>query len=331
MTKNIDFNQAFVSLSNSNIKPVYFLVGSDQFLQDYFINELESCLFKNQPIDKAVLMADDIGSKEVVNKLNESDLFSSKKLFILRNPNSLRGKTREEFIDYCSNPNTQHYLVIVYEEFVLKNKFLKTLGTNHGVISVSTPFENEMVKWVKKFFEQNGVRNISGILTKKIIEAYGDSLFSLQNEIDKLSLNFSGDSEFTDDELDNFISSTRGYKKFELFNYLGKKETFLSLKLGRSLVSQDSSMLELLKPLNEFYQELLFAKIFSGTNQAKKSFSLLAPSILRQLPMYANNYSGKEIVSALKRLGKIDKQIKSSQIDDESAITEFIFSATSDG
>ena len=86
-----------------------------------------------------------------------------------------------------------------------------------------------------------------------------------------------------------------------------------------------------LKPLNEFYQELLFAKIFSGTNQAKKSFSLLAPSILRQLPMYANNYSGKEIVSALKRLGKIDKQIKSSQIDDESAITEFIFSATSDG
>ena len=114
-------------------------------------------------------------------------------------------------------------------------------------------------------------------------------------------------------------------------HYLGKKETFLSLKLGRSLVSQDSSMLELLKPLNEFYQELLFAKIFSGTNQAKKSFSLLAPSILRQLPMYANNYSGKEIVSALKRLGKIDKQIKSSQIDDESAITEFIFSATSDG
>jgi DNA polymerase III delta subunit len=252
-------------------------------------------------------------------------------LFILRNPNSLRGKTREEFIDYCLNPNTQHYLVIVYEEFGLKNKFLITLGTNHGVISVSTPFENEMVKWVKKFFEQNGVRNISGKLTKKIIEAYGDSLFSLKNEIDKLSLNFSGDSVFTDDELDNFISSTRGYKKFELFNYLGKKETFLSLKLGRSLVSQDSSMLELLKPLNEFYQELLFAKIFSGTNQAKKSFSLLAPSILRQLPMYANNYSGKEIVSALKRLGKIDKQIKSSQIDDESAITEFIFSATSDG
>ena len=144
-------------------------------------------------------------------------------------------------------------------------------------------------------------------------------------------MNFSGDSEFTEDELDNFISSTRGYKKFELFNYLGKKETFLSLKLGRSLVSQDSSMLELLKPLNEFYQELLFAKIFSGTNQHKKSFSLLAPSILRQLPVYANNYSGKEIVSALKRLGKIDKQIKSSQIDDESAITEFIFSATSDG
>ena len=76
---------------------------------------------------------------------------------------------------------------------------------------------------------------------------------------------------------------------------------------------------------------MLYLKIFRGTNQVKKSFTLLSPSIVRQLPKFAKNYSGKEIVSALKRLGKIDKQLKNSQIDDESAITEFIYATTTDG
>ena len=132
-------------------------------------------------------------------------------------------------------------------------------------------------------------------------------------------------------DLKHALSLTRSYKKFEFFNYLGKRDTHLSIKLGRSLVSKDSSMLDLLRPLNEFFQELLFIKIFSGTNRSSNSYTLLSPSVNRQLPNYAGNFSSKEIVSAIKRLAKIDKQIKSSNIDDESAITEFIYATTSHG
>ena len=87
-------------------------------------------------------------------------------------------------------------------------------------------------------------------------------------------------------------------------------------------------MLDLLRPLNEFFQELLFIKIFSGTNRNLNSYTLLSPSVNRQLPSYASNFTSKEIVIAIKRLAKIDKQIKSSNIDDESAITEFVYATT---
>ena len=329
--KNMNLNEAIFSFSNRNIRPVYLLIGNDQFLQDFFIKKLESHIFVEEAVNKNILLVDDIGSKDVINKLNEADLFSSKKLFILRNPNSLRGKTRDELLDYCLKPNLSHYLVIIHEDFSLKNKFLKSLSSSLGVISVSTPFENEMNKWVRLFLDENGVTSVSQEITKKIIEAYGDSLFNLKNEIDKLCLNLGTDNEITANNVSEFLSSSRGYKKYQLFNSLGMRETFLSIKLGRSLVSKNSSMLELLKPMNEFYQEMLYLKIFRGTNQVKKSFTLLSPSIVRQLPQFAKNYSGKEIVSALKRLGKIDKQLKNSQIDDESAITEFIYATTTDG
>ena len=329
--KNMNLNEAIFSFSNRNIRPVYLLIGNDQFLQDFFIKKLESHIFVEEAVNKNILLVDDIGSKDVINKLNEADLFSSKKLFILRNPNSLRGKTRDELLYYCLKPNLSHYLVIIHEDFSLKNKFLKSLSSTLGVISVSTPFENEMDKWVRLFLDENGVTSVSQEITKKIIEAYGDSLFNLKNEIDKLCLNIGTDNEITANNVSEFLSSSRGYKKYQLFNSLGMRETFLSIKLGRSLVSKNSSMLELLKPMNEFYQEMLYLKIFRGTNQAKKSFTLLSQSIVRQLPQFAKNYSGKEIVSALKRLGKIDKQLKNSQIDDESAITEFIYATTTDG
>ena len=329
--KNMNLNEAIFSFSNRNIRPVYLLIGNDQFLQDFFIKKLESHIFVEEAVNKNILLVDDIGSKDVINKLNEADLFSSKKIFILRNPNSLRGKTRDELLSYCLKPNLSHYLVIIHEDFSLKNKFLKSLSSSLGVISVSTPFENEMNKWVRLFLDENGVTSVSQEITKKIIEAYGDSLFNLKNEIDKLCLNLGTDNEITANNVSEFLSSSRGYKKYQLFNSLGMRETFLSIKLGRSLVSKNSSMLELLKPMNEFYQEMLYLKIFRGTNQVKKSFTLLSPSIVRQLPQFAKNYSGKEIVSALKRLGKIDKQLKNSQIDDESAITEFIYATTTDG
>ena len=327
----MNLNEAIFSFSNRNIRPVYLLIGNDQFLQDFFIKKLESHIFVEEAVNKNILLVDDIGSKDVINKLNEADLFSSKKIFILRNPNSLRGKTRDELLSYCLKPNLSHYLVIIHEDFSLKNKFLKSLSSSLGVISVSTPFENEMNKWVRLFLDENGVTSVSQEITKKIIEAYGDSLFNLKNEIDKLCLNLGTDNEITANNVSEFLSSSRGYKKYQLFNSLGMRETFLSIKLGRSLVSKNSSMLELLKPMNEFYQEMLYLKIFRGTNQVKKSFTLLSPSIVRQLPQFAKNYTGKEIVSALKRLGKIDKQLKNSQIDDESAITEFIYATTTDG
>ena len=94
------------------------------------------------------------------------------------------------------------------------------------------------------------------------------------------------------------------------------------MQLGRSLVSKDSSMLDLIRPLNELFQELLFIKIFKGTKRSQNSYSLLSPSIRKNIPQYANNFSSKEIVLAIRRLAKID---------DKSEITEFVDSTTGNG
>jgi len=103
------------------------------------------------------------------------------------------------------------------------------------------------------------------------------------------------------------------------------------MQIGRALVSQDISMINLIYPLTEFFQELLFFKISKGTNSLKKGYTRLSPSVNKQLPNYANRYTSKEIILALKRLARIDRQLKTSRIKDESAITEFVYATLSNG
>ena len=319
------------NFSQGKVEPIYFLMGDDQYLQQFFIKKFQESIDQGNKIDKMMLSVEEIGSKDVINKLNESDIFSSKQLFILRNPNALRGKTRDELIEYCTNPNPNNYLVLIQDEYGIKNKFINSLVSCFHPISVSTPFDSELKKWAKLFFKDNGIKKIPNKTIEKIIDIFGESVYGLKNEIDKLCLSIDKEENL---ENVNYLESTyltRSYKKFEFFNHLGKRDTRLSVKLGRSLVSKDSSMLDLLRPLNEFFQELLFIKIFSGTNRNLNSYTLLSPSVNRQLPSYASNFTSKEIVIAIKRLAKIDKQIKSSNIDDESAITEFVYATTRHG
>ena len=322
------FNNSIQLIKNKKIDSIYFLMGDDQFLQSFFINQLETELSKVASIDKIILSVEEYGSKEIISKINQSDLFSSRKIIILRSPNSLRGKTRDELLDYCFNPRSDKYLVLIQDEFSLKNKLIKGLASNSTAVSTSTPFDNELKMWVSFFFKENGFENIPAKIIDDLISIFGESVFTIKNEIDKLCLGMAPNSDLNDVVLNEDIHIGRSYKKFEFFNYIGRRDIFSSIKLGRSLVSKDSSMLDLIRPLNELFQELLFIKIFKGTNRPHNSFSLLTPSIRKNIPQYANNFTSKEIVQAIRKLAYIDKQIKTSKIDDKSAITEFIYSTT---
>ena len=329
--KTSQFDLAYNKLKLGNHNPIYFLMGEDQFLHSHFINELVNRLFIDETISKTFLIPDDMGSKEIMDQLITQDLFNSKKIFILMNPNGLKGKTRDEILKLYENPPPNNILVISQYEYGVKNKFLESLATLSKPIICSTPFESEMTKWAKLFFNENKILDISDEILSSIISMAGDSLGHLKNEIDKVSLSLDDPNEINQIDITKFSGWKRKYRQFEFFNFLGKRQLNKSLELGRALVLEDTSMINLLYPLTEFFQELLFIKIFNGTNNFRKSYTRLSPSVNKQLPSYAKNYKNKEIAFALKRLEQIDKKLKTSRIKDESAITEFIYGTLSHG
>jgi len=307
-----------------NIEPVYFLLGEEYYLQYLIIEQISKALFDEKKQDKTLLLPDELSNKEILDQLTQTDLFASKKLFILRNPAALRNKYREELLDYCHNPLQNHNLIIIEDDYSNKKAMTKDLKKDLDTISVRIPFPNEMKKWTRFFFKEKQLLASDNVVNA-LIEIAGDSVYHIANEVEKISLNVFDDAPLTLDMIYQFSGWQRDYQRWEFLQAIGLRDLGKALLLGQSLFRQGQTMLSLMYPLTSIFQELLFEKLSSGTLSAKKGYIPLPPSVVKKLPQIAKRFSKEEIEYALLLLGNIDQRLKTTNEPDESLLSQFLF------
>ena len=106
-----DFKSALSQLKKGKIDNEYLLKGEDQFLQNFFIEKLYDAIFLKAKGTKEFLTLNEFSGKEIMDKLISSDLFGTKKLFILKDPQQIKGKVVKELLSYCEKPLKNHFLV----------------------------------------------------------------------------------------------------------------------------------------------------------------------------------------------------------------------------
>ena len=74
--------EALNDLKAGIVQPVYLLKGGDPFLQSFFIEHVAKTFFGTQPVDKTLMLPDDMKGKEIISQLTISDLFAGKKLWV---------------------------------------------------------------------------------------------------------------------------------------------------------------------------------------------------------------------------------------------------------
>ena len=70
------FDIALSELKNNSPKSIYFLMGEDYFLQKFFIDQLFEKLQRAKPVQKTLLITDDMSSKDILDRLTTLDLFN---------------------------------------------------------------------------------------------------------------------------------------------------------------------------------------------------------------------------------------------------------------
>ena len=76
------------------------LRGNDHFLQNFFIEKLSEEYFGSSKIEKVLMLPDDMSGKEIVDRITTTDLFSTKKIFMIRDPQKIKGKASIDLVNF---------------------------------------------------------------------------------------------------------------------------------------------------------------------------------------------------------------------------------------
>ena len=321
----IEIKNAIRSVQNDKINPVYHLKGDDHFLQNFFIEKICNSIFLAEKINKNFLTPNEMTGKEIIDNLLFSDLFKTKKLFILRDPQQIKGKSAKELINYCSNPIPNHFLVLVNDSYMDKSSFTRSLTKIMDPINVSTPFATDLYKWARFFFKENE-KKADSLVIEEIVENYGDSVFNVKNEIDKLCILIDS-NEIKSNDLIISNAWGRSRQRWELFNSIGKRDLEKSIKLSKEIIGDTETMISLIYSLTSFFQELLFAKMNNGTYSQSNSYIPLSKSIKNNIALFSKGYTRSQIEESIKTLEKIERKQKTSTSNDESDLIHFLYDA----
>ena len=315
--------EAIGNLKNGVVYPVYYLKGNDYYLQHLFIDKLSEKYFGPSKKEKILMLPDDMSGKEIIDRLTTTDLFADKKIFIIREPQKVKGKASMDLINICKEPIEGHVIVLVNDDWALRSTFFSKIEGHHPQIDVQTPFLNDMKKWAKYFIKQRG--KISNTYVEELlVNIAGDSLMHLNNEVEKICLIVGDRNNIEVGDVQHFSGWKRDRQRWEFLLALGGKDYPRSMSLGRSIITQSETMLSLLIPLTALFQEMLFYKLKNGTLNDFGGYVPLPPSVKKRISNFSRSFEIIEIEKALKALGDIDKRQKSAYSKDETELIQFI-------
>ena len=315
--------EAIASLKKDMIYPIYSLNGNDHFLQNFFIEKLSEEYFGSSKIEKVLMLPDDMSGKEIVDRITTTDLFSTKKIFIIRDPQKIKGKASIDLANFCKNPVADCVTVFLNDDWAIKSSFFSKVEANAIQVDVQTPFANDLKKWTKFLIKKRG-KTASLHVENTLIELAGDSLAHLDNEIEKICLIIGNRSAIEIEDVERFSGWERDRQRWEFLLALGEKKYSRAIFLGRNLITKSESMLSLIIPITALFQEMLFHKMQNGTFNTYRGYIPLPPSVKKRVSYFSRSFKMAEIEGALRILSEIDKRQKTTFSKDETELIQFI-------
>ena len=315
--------EAIAGLKKDMIYPIYLLRGNDHFLQNFFIEKLSEEYFGSSKIEKVLMLPDDMSGKEIVDRITTTDLFSTKKIFIIRDPQKIKGKASIDLANFCKNPAADCVTVFLNDDWAIKSSFFSKVEANAIQVDVQTPFANDLKKWTKFLIKKRG-KTASLHVENTLIEMAGDSLAHLDNEIEKICLIIGNRSAIEIEDVERFSGWERDRQRWEFLLALGEKKYSRAISLGRNLITKSESMLSLIIPITALFQEMLFHKMQNGTFNTYRGYIPLPPSVKKRVSYFSRSFKMAEIEGALRILSEIDKRQKTTFSKDETELIQFI-------
>jgi len=323
----LDFNPKSVQLGTN-----FLLEGTDQWLIDRVSDKIRLIMQKEYGADVVVIYGDEIKAAQLNDTLDTLSIFSTRKLVILRNAESLEKKELAVVADYFSAPADTQSLLIISAKINLTLKAWKLAAAGSVHVSCEPPKWASMLQgWLKTMLREMGRRMTADaiVLFSNRVELDYASAYS---ELSKLLLLVKPNAVITDQDVLRAIGSSRAGTLTDFYRALGNRDRKQALGAITMMLQSDWQPLQVFFQIVRFYGSIHRILLFKRAHLS--DYEIIASHInevydkqRKEYVKYADNYSLASMHRIYGILLDTDSQIKLSAASDELLLTTCVLKA----
>lgn len=335
----MEFSKILDQINKRNFFPIYLLHGEESFFIDKIVDLLEQVVLKEEEkaFNQTILYGKEISVDQVLESAKQFPMGSEVQLVVVKECQNL--KKIDELLSYAKNPLPSTILVLAHKNKKLdarskKSKDLIKEIKNKGLVFESKMlYDSQVPTWITDLAKSKGYQ-ITPKASHLLSEYLGNDLSKVENEIDKLSLNFKSAGKSIIDEVivEENVGISKDYNNFELQKAMGEKNVSKAFMIAHHYESNPKKHPFVLTISSLFS---LFSKLVVyhfAVNKSKEEISRLLrinPFFVKDYNLAARNYTVKDCIRALDLIKSYDLKSKGvGSSSPEGLLTELIYQIT---
>lgn len=303
---------------------LFILTGQEQLLMDQKVAALKKEYPIYEPnLNDIKIDCREVSCQEIINEITSVPFFSDYRFVVLTHPyflttEKVKGDKDEEIerLVKSLSQTSDDMIVIIYAPGKLdeRKKWTKTLRKVGTSIEFNHPEPSKLKHICRQAFKNRKTSIDEDALELLLIRA-GESLMTLQNEVDKLCLY---NQHITLEDVKKLVFKPIEENAFELTSAMLKRDLKQVFSIYRDLMTKNEEPIRLIALMASSLRTLYQVKLLDrkGYNDQEIGKYLdMNPYRLRYIRMDAKNFELDDLLKLIDQLSNLDIQIKRGMID----------------
>lgn len=309
-------------LKSGQLKHVYLLFGTEDYLKLQYRDKLVSALIPGDPgMNLTVFEGDGLTEGAVIDQAETLPFFAEKRVIRLDHTGLFK-KTAELLPDYMKSLPDYLYLVFTENEVDKRSRLYKAVQAAGRCVEFGEQSADVLAGWIAKMLGKENLRIRRSALTH-LIERTGTDMNRILRETDKLIHYCAGREEVTAEDIDAVTSVTLEDRIFDMIQAVTELRRRDAMELYADLMALKEPPGKILALMSMQYNRLLMVKELSGSGLSEGAIAKKAgmpPFAVRKSLPLVRRYTKEQLTAALADCVRTEEAFKSGALRDRTAV-----------
>lgn len=306
-------------LKNGQLKQIYFFLGEEVYLSDYYINTIKSKTVQAEEFN--FFKIDSERLEFFQDAVFSSPMMSEKKLVVFKGIDFSK-EIKDSDVAYIEDvisdiPFYTHIIFSCREISKKTSKIYKLLADKCTVCEFKKQGAPEILRWIANVVKANGME-ITKEAAELMMQYAGYDMNTLKNEIDKCCSFSLKEGIITEETIKEIVTRNIESKTFDLLDAVMDMQKEKALKIFAGLEKDEEEPVMINGALSKTIMGVLEYKVLKNAGQSPSAISSkmgLKPFTQKKYARYAEKLSEKFLQKMINRCSEFDISFKTGAIN----------------